>query len=195
MHETFMHAALEQAGLGLAAGEVPVGGSRCWSSTTASSLALFNQPIGLVDPTAQRRVPVLRKQRTRWGTYRLTDAVVDATVEPCLTRARACSCTCLRVREVARHGMTSRVPARWSRQCARSSTPVSTIVSTSLAASSSSSAAPSFRNSPANSALPPPPRREPRRTRLRGASAGRAIEVERFGYRPCIHSRYGRPGD
>jgi tRNA(adenine34) deaminase len=44
----------------------------------------FNQPIGAVDPTAHAEVLVLREAARTLANYRLTDAVVYVTVEPCL---------------------------------------------------------------------------------------------------------------
>ena len=82
MHETFMHAALEQAGLGLAAGEVPIGAVLVVNERIVARA--FNQPIGSVDPTAHAEVLVLREAAHALGNYRLTDAVVYVTVEPCL---------------------------------------------------------------------------------------------------------------
>jgi len=77
-----MRAALEQARLGLAAGEVPIGAVAVVGSEIVARA--FNQPIGAVDPTAHAEVLVLR-DAARWaGNYRLTDAVVYVTVEPCL---------------------------------------------------------------------------------------------------------------
>ena len=58
-----MRAALDQARLGLAAGEVP---------------------IGAIDPTAHAEVLVLRDAAHATGNYRLTDASVYVTLEPCV---------------------------------------------------------------------------------------------------------------
>jgi tRNA(adenine34) deaminase len=44
----------------------------------------FNQPIGAVDPTAHAEVLVLREAAKTLGNYRLTDATVYVTLEPCL---------------------------------------------------------------------------------------------------------------
>ena len=81
-HEEFMQAALEQARLGAAAGEVPVGAVLVVDDRLVSQA--FNQPIGSVDPTAHAEVLVLREAARALGNYRLTDAVVYVTVEPCL---------------------------------------------------------------------------------------------------------------
>ncbi|HLG59578.1 MAG TPA: tRNA adenosine(34) deaminase TadA [Vicinamibacterales bacterium] len=82
VHEDFMHAALEQARLGLAAGEVPIGAVLVANNRIIARG--FNQPIGAVDPTAHAEVLVLRDAARVVGNYRLTDAVVYVTVEPCL---------------------------------------------------------------------------------------------------------------
>jgi tRNA(adenine34) deaminase len=77
-----MRAALEQARLGLAAGEVPIGAVAVIGDEIVARA--FNQPIGAVDPTAHAEVLVLREAATRIGNYRLLDATVYVTVEPCL---------------------------------------------------------------------------------------------------------------
>jgi tRNA(adenine34) deaminase len=82
MHEQFMRAALEQARLGAAAGEVPIGAVLVVNDRIVSEA--FNQPIGAVDPTAHAEVLVLREAAHALGNYRLTAATVYVTVEPCL---------------------------------------------------------------------------------------------------------------
>ena len=77
-----MRAAIEQAQLGLAAGEVPIGAVLVVNDEIVSRA--FNQPIGSVDPTAHAEVLVLREAARKVGNYRLTDATVYVTVEPCL---------------------------------------------------------------------------------------------------------------
>ena len=77
-----MAAALEQARLGLAAGEVPIGAVLVIGDRIVSRA--YNQPIGAVDPTAHAEVLVLRDAARQVGNYRLTDATVYVTVEPCL---------------------------------------------------------------------------------------------------------------
>jgi tRNA(adenine34) deaminase len=81
-HDGFMRAALEQARLGLAAGEVPIGAVAVIGDEIVARA--FNQPIGAVDPTAHAEVLVLREAAKRIGNYRLPDATVYVTVEPCL---------------------------------------------------------------------------------------------------------------
>ena len=77
-----MAAALEQARLGLAAGEVPIGAVLVVGDRIVSRA--FNRPITANDPTAHAEVLVLRDSARAIGNYRLTDAVVYVTVEPCL---------------------------------------------------------------------------------------------------------------
>jgi tRNA(adenine34) deaminase len=81
-HDEFMRAALEQAQMGLAAGEVPIGAVAVVGDEIVARA--FNQPIGAVDPTAHAEVLVLRDAAKRIGNYRLIDARVYVTVEPCL---------------------------------------------------------------------------------------------------------------
>jgi tRNA(adenine34) deaminase len=82
MHDHFMSAALDEARKGLAAGEVPIGAVLVIDDRIVSRS--FNQPIGAVDPTAHAEVLVLREAARHVGNYRLTDATVYVTVEPCL---------------------------------------------------------------------------------------------------------------
>ncbi|MGH9236934.1 MAG: tRNA adenosine(34) deaminase TadA [Vicinamibacterales bacterium] len=82
MHEPFMRAALEQARLALAAGEVPIGAVVVAGGEIVARA--FNQPIAAVDPTAHAEVLALRAAAAHIGNYRLTDTTVYVTVEPCL---------------------------------------------------------------------------------------------------------------
>jgi tRNA(adenine34) deaminase len=81
-HELFMSAALDEARRGLEAGEVPIGAVVVIDGRIVASA--FNQPISGVDPTAHAEVLALRAAARAVGNYRLTDAVVYVTVEPCL---------------------------------------------------------------------------------------------------------------
>jgi tRNA(adenine34) deaminase len=78
----YMRAALEQAQLALSAGEVPIGAVLVIDDRIVARG--FNQPIGAVDPTAHAEIRVLREAARAIGNYRLTEAVVYVTVEPCL---------------------------------------------------------------------------------------------------------------
>jgi tRNA(adenine34) deaminase len=80
--EAFMSAALEQARFALAAGEVPVGAVLAIGDRIVSRA--FNQPIAANDPTAHAEVLVLRDAARALGNYRLTEATIYVTVEPCL---------------------------------------------------------------------------------------------------------------
>jgi tRNA(adenine34) deaminase len=81
-HEPFMEAALEEARRGLESGEVPIGAVLVIGDRVIARA--FNQPIGAVDPTAHAEMLVLREAARLIGNYRLTDATVYVTVEPCL---------------------------------------------------------------------------------------------------------------
>ena len=81
-HDAYMQVALEQARLGAAAGEVPIGAVLVVNDRIISEA--FNQPIGSIDPTAHAEVLVLREAARALGNYRLTDATVFVTIEPCL---------------------------------------------------------------------------------------------------------------
>ena len=77
-----MAAALEQARLALAADEVPIGAVVVVGDRIVAGG--YNQPISGVDPTAHAEVLALRAAAKATGRYRLTDAVLYVTVEPCL---------------------------------------------------------------------------------------------------------------
>ena len=77
-----MDAALEQAQLALATGEVPIGAVLVIDDEIVARA--FNQPISACDPTAHAEVMVLREAARIVGNYRLTDADVYVTLEPCL---------------------------------------------------------------------------------------------------------------
>src|SRR5688572_30569743 len=77
-----MEAALAEARQGLAAGEVPIGAVLVMDGRIVARA--FNRPIGSVDPTAHAEVLVLREAARLTGNYRLTEAVVYVTLEPCL---------------------------------------------------------------------------------------------------------------
>jgi tRNA(adenine34) deaminase len=82
LREQFMDAALEQARLALAAGEVPIGAVLVIDDEIVARA--YNQPISACDPTAHAEVLVLRDAARLVGNYRLTDADVYVTLEPCL---------------------------------------------------------------------------------------------------------------
>ena len=82
-----MAAALDQARLGLAAGEVPIGAVLVIDDRIVARA--FNQPISAVDPTAHAEILVLREAARIIGNYRLLDATVYVTLEPCVMCAGA----------------------------------------------------------------------------------------------------------
>lgn len=77
-----MRLALEQARLGRAAGEVPIGAVVVRDGAVLGRG--FNSPIALSDPTAHAEVQALRQAARAIGNYRLTWASLYVTVEPCL---------------------------------------------------------------------------------------------------------------
>jgi len=77
-----MDAALEQARLALAAGEVPIGAVLVIGDEIVARG--FNQPISSCDPTAHAEILVVRDAARLVGNYRLTDADLYVTLEPCL---------------------------------------------------------------------------------------------------------------
>src|SRR6478735_7331095 len=80
--EDLMDEALAQARLAMAAGEVPIGAALAVGDRIVARA--FNQPISACDPTAHAEVLVLREAARVLGNYRLTEARVCVTVEPCL---------------------------------------------------------------------------------------------------------------
>lgn len=77
-----MRAALDQARLALAAGEVPIGAVIVLGDRVIA--AGYNQPITSIDPTAHAEIVAVRAAARALHNYRLTDAVLYVTVEPCL---------------------------------------------------------------------------------------------------------------
>jgi len=78
----FMALALEEARRGAAEGEVPVGAVLVAGGRVVASA--HNRPISLNDPTAHAEVLALRQAASGLGTYRLTDATIYVTLEPCV---------------------------------------------------------------------------------------------------------------
>jgi tRNA(adenine34) deaminase len=81
-HIPFMRAALDQARLALAAGEVPIGAVVVIDERIVARG--YNQPISAHDPTAHAEIVALRAAAAAVGNYRLTGARLYVTVEPCL---------------------------------------------------------------------------------------------------------------
>jgi tRNA(adenine34) deaminase len=80
--EQFMDAALDQARLALAAGEVPIGAVVVMNGQIIARG--FNQPITSCDPTAHAEIVAVRQAARLGGNYRLTEAELFVTLEPCL---------------------------------------------------------------------------------------------------------------
>ena len=79
--DRFMGLALDGARGALAAGEVPVGAVVVLDGRVIGRG--HNQPIGLKDPTAHAEILALRAAAQVTGNYRLGDAALYASVEPC----------------------------------------------------------------------------------------------------------------
>ncbi len=77
-----MRLALAQAVRAREEGEVPIGAVVVLEGAVVGSG--FNQPVGSLDPTAHAEVLALRAAAHSVGNYRLTGALLYATVEPCL---------------------------------------------------------------------------------------------------------------
>jgi len=80
--EFLMRAALDQAERARQAGEVPIGAVVAIGGEIVG--CGYNQPIGARDPTAHAEIVAIRDAARRVGNYRLTDAVLCVTIEPCL---------------------------------------------------------------------------------------------------------------
>jgi tRNA(adenine34) deaminase len=83
----FMRAALERAAAAGAAGEVPVGAVLVRGEEVIA--AAGNSPIASQDPTAHAEIAALRAGARALGSYRLTDATLYVTLEPCVMCAAA----------------------------------------------------------------------------------------------------------
>ena len=81
-HDALMAAALMEAMRARDAGEVPVGAVIAISGDIVARG--FNQPISSGDPTAHAEIVAIREAARRAGNYRLTDATLCVTIEPCL---------------------------------------------------------------------------------------------------------------
>ena len=80
-HEGFMAAALAEARRAAAAGEVPIG---CVVVVDGEIIAAaHNQREGLSDATAHAEVLAIREAGRRLGAWRLSNATLYVTLEPC----------------------------------------------------------------------------------------------------------------
>jgi tRNA(adenine34) deaminase len=77
-----MRVALEQARAALKKGEVPVGAIVVNDGVIISRA--FNSPITLQDPTAHAEILALREAGQKLNNYRLADAELYVTIEPCI---------------------------------------------------------------------------------------------------------------
>src|SRR5713226_2448459 len=87
MHELFMREALDLAQRAAAAGEVPVGAVVVVEGRVAGRGA--NSPIAKNDPTAHAEMLALREAAQALGNYRLEEATLYVTLEPCVMCAGA----------------------------------------------------------------------------------------------------------
>ena len=77
-----MRAALAEARAGLAAGEVPVGAVVVVEDAIVAQA--HNAPIALNDPTAHAEILALREAARKANNYRLPQATLYVTLEPCV---------------------------------------------------------------------------------------------------------------
>jgi tRNA(adenine34) deaminase len=77
-----MRAALAEARAGLAAGEVPVGAVVVVEDAIVAQA--HNAPIALGDPTAHAEILALREAARKASNYRLPQATLYVTLEPCV---------------------------------------------------------------------------------------------------------------
>lgn len=80
-HEHWMRRALELAAEAAEAGEVPVGAVVVLGGDVIGEAR--NSPVGLLDPTAHAEMLALRQAALAAGNYRLGEAVMYSTLEPC----------------------------------------------------------------------------------------------------------------
>jgi len=85
--EKFIELALEEARIAAAEGEVPVGAVLVINGEAIARG--HNLREGLSDPTAHAEMLVLREASQRLGRWRLTDATLYVTMEPCAMCAGA----------------------------------------------------------------------------------------------------------
>lgn len=85
--ERFMDLAIEEARKAQQAGEVPVGAVIVSGNVVIARG--FNQPISVHDATAHAEIAVIREACSKQANYRLSNATLYCTVEPCLMCAGA----------------------------------------------------------------------------------------------------------
>lgn len=84
----YMHRALDQARMGLEAGEVPVGAVVVEPSGEIVG-ASYNAPVSCHDPSGHAEVRALRDAAAHLGNYRLDSCTLFVTLEPCMMCAGA----------------------------------------------------------------------------------------------------------
>jgi tRNA(adenine34) deaminase len=78
-----MQEAIAQAGVALAAGEVPIG-AVVWHEPTGRIIGRgHNRRENDVDPTAHAEIVAMRQAARELGTWRLLDCTLAVTLEPC----------------------------------------------------------------------------------------------------------------
>jgi tRNA(adenine34) deaminase len=87
VHEAFMREALHEARIAAETGEVPVGAVLVVDGRIIARA--HNSPIATHDPTAHAEMNLLRAAAHSLGNYRLQDATLYATLEPCVMCAGA----------------------------------------------------------------------------------------------------------
>jgi tRNA(adenine34) deaminase len=85
--EPFMDLAVAEARKAVTAGEVPVGAVIISGGVVIARA--FNQPIGLKDATAHAEISAIREACLYQENYRLSNATMYCTVEPCMMCAGA----------------------------------------------------------------------------------------------------------
>lgn len=87
MDEQYMREAVAEARAAAVAGEVPVGAVVVVAGAIAGRGS--NSPISLHDPTAHAEIQALRQAALAVGNYRLEEATLYCTLEPCVMCAGA----------------------------------------------------------------------------------------------------------
>jgi tRNA(adenine34) deaminase len=85
--EAFMRIALKQARLACERGEVPVGAILVFGDRILARA--HNSPIKMQDPTAHAEILAIRKAARKLDNYRIGDAILFTTLEPCIMCAGA----------------------------------------------------------------------------------------------------------
>ena len=85
--ELLMREALVQAKKALKIGEVPIGAVVVLGDEIIGRG--YNQPITMKDPTAHAEIIALKEASNRLENYRLNEAIIYTTLEPCLMCAGA----------------------------------------------------------------------------------------------------------